>query len=143
MSASAMMAGPESSGAVVKCYRRRAANVQPGDWLPEYGAHVAVPALADPETGAWWLTLTDGRDLEFTPRGKLWLFREYAAPEWMAAAIADYRDARAAWELAREAVAIGYATEEREYAETHTAPRLAEFIRDAAAARREPERVAA
>lgn len=139
MTASQMMTGPEASGAVVKCWRRGAANIQAGDWLPEYGAHVLTAPIEDPTSNreAWWVTLSDGRDVSFTRRGKVWLYRQYAASPWVAQATEEYRDARLAWERDRENVALGYATEMREYGQERPAPRLADFLRQAAAARRE------
>jgi hypothetical protein len=151
MSAADMM--PGASGQLVKCYRRRAANVQSGDWLPEHGAHVVGPAVEDPDDGYWWVTLDSGQDVRFTPRGKVWLHRTYAAPEWMAQALDAYRHARFAWEALRESGAVvpaslagagaagtqvsAYQLEERDFRAAYPPPRLAEFIREAAAAWKE------
>lgn len=42
----------------------------------------------------------------------------------------DYYAARDAWVSAREATALGYATEEQEFAATNPAPRLRDFMRN-------------
>lgn len=144
-----MMTGP--NGAEVKCYRRGVRQVTPGDYLPDYGAHVVAPAVEDPDDGAVWVTLDDGRDIRLTTR-KVWLFRRYSAPEWMSEALDNYRAARDAREALRESgqvapvgavagaagSAIGWnQLEPSDFAAAYPAPRLADFIRDAAASRRE------
>jgi hypothetical protein len=146
-----MMRGPEQSGAVVKCFKRGARNVVAGDWLPEHDATVIVaPYVAD--DGRVWVSLDNGSDLDFTPRGKVWLYRRYSAPAWMAAAVEDYRHARHAWEALREssdpipAGAVAGASgsgvawcqlEDSDFRAAMPAPRLADHIRAAAAARRD------
>lgn len=148
MAADQMMTGP--NGEKVRCFRRAARNVQTGDYFPEYGARVVAAPLTDPETGRHWVTLEDGQDVEFTPRGKVWLFREYAAPEWMADALADYRAARDARDAMRESSApvptsVAGANgsnvscsqlEDDDFNRAFPAPRLADFIRAAADSRR-------
>ena len=147
---------PGADGAPVKVYRRAARNAIAGDWLPDYGAHVvAVYAGPDPDTGreVVWLTLSDGSDVELTRRAKVWIHRTYAAPEWVAAATSEYRDARHAWEALRESSApipagavagaagssVSYCQlEEADYRAAFPVPRLAAFLRDHAARRREP-----
>ena len=155
MAIQAMMVGPD--GADVKCFRRAARNARPGDWLPEYGARVVAEPVTDPESGRHWLTLDDGRDVEATPRGKVWLFRQYDSPAWMAEAVTAYRAARDAREALREsghvvptsvpgaagsAVAC-YQLEPGDFDAAYPAPRLADYIREAAAARRDESGVAA
>lgn len=149
MAQQAMMTGPD--GAEVSCYRRGARNVAPGDWLPEHGAHVTADPVTDPDDGGVWLTLEDGRDVRCTPRGKVWLWRRYAAPVWMADAVDAYRGARDAREALRESGALAptsvagaagssvacHQLERDDFNAAFPAPRLADFIRDAAAARRE------
>lgn len=148
VSVSAVMPGP--TGADVTCYKRSARQVQAGDWLPDYGAHTVGPAVEDPDDSAQWLTLDDGRDIRVVTR-KVWLFRRYAAPEWMGDALAAYRSARDAREALREssqpipagavAGAAGSSAawcqlEPEDFTAAYPAPRLADYIRDAAAARR-------
>lgn len=149
MAQSQTMQGP--NGDAVKCYRRGARNVAPGDWLPEHGGHVASEPVTDPDDGSVWLTLEDGRDVRVTPRGKVWLWRQYAAPVWMAEAVEAYRSARDAREALRESGQVvptsvpgtagsGVACHQLERADfdrAYPAPRLADFISEAAAARRE------
>lgn len=145
-----MMTGP--TGELVKCYRRRAANVQAGDYLPEHAAYVTGDALTDPEDGSHWVTMSTGQDVRFTPRGKVWLWRQYSAPVWMTQALEQYRDDRRAWEAGAESgriVASGavagasgaqvaaYNLEPADYRAAYPAPRLADYIREAAAAWRE------
>ena len=152
MAQHAMMSGPDASGALVKCYRRRAANVAAGDWLPDYAAHATGAPVTDPDDGSVWVSLASGEDVRFTPRGKVWLFRRYDAPAWMADALSSYRDARHAWEALRESGAVVatsalaggdganvscYQLEDDEYRAAFPPPRLADFIREAASARRD------
>lgn len=144
-----MMPGPD--GRPVKCYRRSARQVTTGDYLPEHGAHVVAPAVEDPDDGAQWVTLDDGRDIRLTTR-KVWLHRTYDAPAWMSEALTAYRSARDARDAMREssqpipagavAGAAGSSAawcqlEADDFARAYPAPRLADFIREAAAARRE------
>jgi hypothetical protein len=150
MSASQLMTGPD--GAEVRAYRRGVRQVTTGDYLPDYAAHVVAPACADPDDGSHWLTLDDGRDIRVTTR-KLWVFRRYTAPDWMADALDAYRSARDAREAARESgapipagavagangSAVGWnQLEAEDFREAWPAPRLADYIREAAAARRDP-----
>jgi hypothetical protein len=142
------MPGPH--GPDVTCYKRSARQVQAGDYLPDYGAHAIGPAMQDPDDGAMWVTLDDGRDIRITTR-KVWMFRRYTAPEWMADALANYRAARDAREAMRESGQLAPSTvagisgsdagwnqlEPAEFAAAYPAPRLADYIREAAAARRE------
>lgn len=159
MAADAMMPGPY--GAVVRCFRRSARQVRRGDWLPEYGRYALTDAVTDAD-GRHYVTLSDAPDdwsrltdddvVMFTRRGKVWLYREYAAPGWMADAVDAYRSARDAREALRESGqlvptsvpgvngsgVVMYQLERADFDAAVPAPRLADFIRDAAAARREP-----
>ena len=144
-----IMPGPD--GVPVKCYRRRAANILPGDYLPEHGAHVVTEPLTDPDDGAYWVALDDGREIRFTARGKAWLFRTYAAPAWLL-------EARDAWRAAyddgwhvrslanlrrRRCPALPIAASRvisssgTDYRRAFPAPRLADFVRETCDARRE------
>lgn len=149
MSACQDMTGPDRRP--VKCYRRSVRQVTTGDYLPDHGAHVVAPAVLDPDDGAWWITLDTGQDIRITTK-RVWLFRRYAAPEWMTDALTSYRAARDARDATREsfqpipAGAVAGAAgslaswcqlEPADFAAAYPAPRLADFIREAAAARRE------
>lgn len=150
-----MMPGPD--GHDVKCHRRAARNTRAGDWLPEHGARAVGDPLTDPETARIWLTLDTGADVEFTPRGKVWLYREYDAPAWMADAVTAYRAARDAREALRESGApvptsvagsagsgvACYQLERADFDRAYPAPRLADFIREAARAHGADREVAA
>lgn len=46
--------------------------------------------------------------------------------------VEEYRHAREAWEHMRDDVAIGYRTEEREYAEAHPGPTFKQWLKDRA-----------
>ena len=131
-------------------WRRGARNARPGDYLPEYGAHVTAEPVTDPETARVWLTLEDGRDVDLTPRGKVWIYRRYDAPAWMRDALEAYRAARDAREALREsgqlvptsvAGAAGsgvacFQLERADFDRAYPAPRFAEYVKDAAAAYR-------
>lgn len=142
-----MMMSP--AGDMVRCFRRRVANVQSGDWFPEHGAHVVGGPVVDPDDGSQWVALDDGTEVRFTARAKVWLWRRYTAPEWMTDAVDAYRAARDARDAVREssapaptsvAGASGVAwcqLEADDFTAAYPAPRLADFIRDAAAARRD------
>lgn len=152
MAADAMMPGP--AGENVRCFRRRAANVAAGDWLPDYAAYVAGDAATDPDDGSVWVALADGRDIRFTSRGKVWLFRTYDAPAWMRDALADYRTAVDVWEQGRESgrlaptsvagvagsAAAMYQLTDAEYLASVPRPRYADFVADHAARVRESDR---
>jgi hypothetical protein len=153
MTLQAIMPGP--TGVDVTAYKRSARQVRAGDWLPELGAHAITDAIADPDDGAQWVTLDDGRDVRLTTR-KVWLWRRYELADWQRDAVTAYRDARDARAAMRESsqpipagVIAGTAGAEiswcqlsdAEFAAAYPAPRLAEFLRDAADARRAPEEV--
>lgn len=159
MAADAMMPGPD--GVEVRCYRRSARQVRSGDWLPEHGRYALTDAVTDDDGRHWvtlsdtagdWSAVSDDDVVTFTRRGKVWLYRQYRAPDWMAAAVESYRAARDAREALRESgqlvptsvpgvagssVAM-YQLERADFDAAVPAPRLADFVRDAAAARREP-----
>jgi len=59
------------------------------------------------------------RDKKGRRIGRNW-WREYIVESWFCA--------HRAWWLARESVAMGYKTEEREYAEKHPQPTLKSFM---------------
>ena len=140
----------DADGTPARAYRRTARQIRAGDWLPDYSSHAVTDAVTDQEDGSHWTTLEDGRDIRFTRRGKVWLVRHYAAPEWMTSAVADWRAAYDSWRATRESGApvdariagasgslVCYAQlSDEEYRAICPAPRLASFIGDAAAARR-------
>lgn len=66
------------------------------------------------------------------PTGRHW-WREMVTDAW--------RSANAAWEAQREAVAIGYDTEEREFQEAHPRPTLGGFMRALSHGHIAPERI--
>jgi len=66
------------------------------------------------------------------PTGRHW-WREMVWDAWF--------HADQAWQLQREAVAIGYGTEEREFAEQHPRPNLGGFMRALSAGALAPERI--
>lgn len=126
-----------------------------GDYLPDYGAHAIGDALEDPDDGSVWVTLETGQDVRVTTR-KVWVHRRYAAPDWMRDALDAYRAARDAREALRESsapipagavagaagsLAAWCQLEPEDFSAAYPAPRLADFIRETCAARREPERV--
>ena len=129
--------------------------IRPGDFLPEHDAHAAGAGMVDPETGAVLVPLTSGRDVELPPLRPVRVRRDRRAPEWVQVAAEDYRHARDAWEAGRESGrpaptsvpgAAGSAAamcqlEAADYAEHVPAPRFADFLRDRAARRRDPEAV--
>lgn len=154
MAAQAMMPGPD--GNQQSCYRRSARQIRAGDWFPELERFALTDATTDQDGRHWvtltdvpgdWSRVTDDDVVEFTPRGKAWLFREYVAPAWMAHAVETYRSARDAREALREsgrlvptsvagAAGSGVAFYQLEPADFDLAvprPRLADFIRSAAA----------
>lgn len=149
------MTGPD--GVEVTAYKRSARQVTAGDYLPDYGAHAVTDATEDPDDGAQWVTLDDGRDIRITTR-RVWLYRRYTLAGWQRDAVAAYRDARDARNALRESgapipagvvagtagAAIGaYQLSDAEFSAAYPAPRLADFLRDAAAARRAPEGIPA
>jgi hypothetical protein len=148
MARDAMMPGPD--GTEVRAFYRTARQVRAGDWLPDHHAHALADALLDPDDGTVWVPLEGGRDLHLTTR-KVWLHRRYSAPAWIAEAVAAYRAARDAREALREsgdpaptgiAGASGsgvawYQLEPADFNAAYPPPRLADFLREAASARRE------
>lgn len=66
------------------------------------------------------------------PIGRHW-WRELVHEAWL---LADH-----SWQLQREAVASGYATEEREYAEVHPRPLLKDFLVHLSTGKWSPEAV--
>jgi hypothetical protein len=147
MSVPQPMPGPD--GVPVSCYSRSARQVRAGDWLPDYGGHATTDAVEDPDDGSIWWTLDDGRDIRHTRR-KVWLHRRYSLTGWQRDAVSCYRDARDARTALRESSAsvtadiagtaganVGaYQLSDAEFAAAYPAPRLADFLRDAAGARR-------
>lgn len=145
MAQSAMMSGPD--GTDVRCYRRSARQIKAGDYLPEYGAAAVADVATDDETGRHYVALATDEVVELTPRGKAWIFRTYDAPAWMSDAVSAYRDARDARDVLRESGAVVptsvpgaagsavayYQLEDSDFDAAVPRPRLADFIRDAAA----------
>jgi len=84
----------------------------------------------DPAVTTWRIALAPRP--RFSTGGRHW-WREYVTD--------CYRAADHAWWLAREAVAIGYATEMREYAETNPRPRLKDFMTQLSTGRLAPESI--
>lgn len=74
----------------------------------------------EPEVLTWMAIMAPRPQARVSAPGHHW-WREYVTEEWRAA----YQ----AWWLHREEVAIGYATEMREFEAEHPAPRLADFMR--------------
>jgi hypothetical protein len=147
---------PGADGADVTAYKRTARQIRAGDYLPDYGGHALTDAVTDPDDGAVWITLDDGRDIRVTVR-KVWMHRRYALADWQRDAVQAFRDAVHARNALRESgtiVAAGavagtagadvacYQLSDEEFRMAYPAPRLAEFLRDAAAARRAPEVIA-
>lgn len=81
----------------------------------------------DPSVLAWMQALAPRPRAEKV--GHHW-WREFVTDAW--------RSADHAWHLAREAEAIGYATEEAEFAERHPRPRLADFMAHLSGGRMDP-----
>lgn len=144
-----MMPGPD--GSPVRAFRRGVRQIRAGDYLPEHGAHALTDAVEDPDDASVWLTLDNGQDVQLTTR-KAWIHRRYALDGWQRDAVTAYRDARHAWEALRESgdpipagVVAGtaganvgaYQLTDEEFARAYPAPRFADFLRDAAGARRE------
>lgn len=143
---------PGPTGRDVTAYKRSARQVTAGDYLPEYGAHAITDAMPDPDGGVW-VTLEDGRDIRITVR-KVWLYRTYALADWQRDAVRAYRDARDARYALRESGApvpagivagAGSASvayfqlSDDDFRRVCPAPRLSDFLRAAADARRAPE----
>lgn len=85
----------------------------------------------DPAVTAWRLALAPRPRV--APTGRHW-WREYVVDAW--------RSADHAWWLRREAEAIGYATEMREFAELNPRPQLRDFMRHLSAGRTDPYLIA-
>lgn len=114
------------------------------------GGVIAGDPLIDPETGSVWVTVRrDGEDLSdvaLDPRVPVEYERPRIAPAWVRDAAASYRDARDAWESAREsdrvvpstvpgtagAACAMYQLDDATYREHVPPPRYADFLRDAA-----------
>lgn len=84
----------------------------------------------EPAVLTWMIALAPRPRPE--PIGRHW-WRELVVDAW---SCADQ-----AWHDEREAVAMGYATEEREFAEARPRPRLADFMRHLSAGTWSPEAV--
>jgi len=74
----------------------------------------------EPEVLTWMIALSGDRRPRHEPLGHHW-WREMVTDAW--------RCADEAWRARCEAVAIGYATEEREFAHAHPRPTLGGFMR--------------
>lgn len=83
---------------------------------------------ADPAVLTWSAALAPRPRVE--PVGRHW-WREWVTDAW--------RSADHAWWLAREATALGYDTEEREFAAEHPRPRLSDFMRHLSTGQVAPE----
>lgn len=84
----------------------------------------------EPAVLTWMIALAPRPRPE--PSGRHW-WREMVTDAW--------RCADHAWQLQREAVAIGYATEEREFADHHPRPTLAGFMHALSSGQMSPERI--
>lgn len=133
---------------------RAVGTVRDGDILPT--GVVAGDPVTDPDTGRVWVTVRDAAgelvDHEYGPADELDVIRPRRAPAWVAAAAADYRDARDAWAAGRESslpaptsvpgVAGSSASmmqlTDDEYAAAFPRPRYADFVREHAARIRVP-----
>lgn len=84
----------------------------------------------EPEVLTWAIALAPRPRPE--PVGSHW---------WRALVVEAWQAADEAWHRDRETVAIGYDTEEREYAEHHPRPRLGDFMRHLSSGHWSPEAV--
>lgn len=84
----------------------------------------------DPSVITWRIALAPRP--RYTTGGRHW-WRDYVVDAW--------RSADHAWWLQREAVAIGYETEGREYAEQNPRPRLKDFLQQLSTGRLAPETI--
>lgn len=84
----------------------------------------------EPAVLTWMIALAPRPRVE--PTGRHW-WREMVWDAW--------HSADQAWQAQREAVAIGYATEEREFAEAHPRPNLGGFMRALSSGALAPERI--
>jgi len=127
--------------------------IRTGDYLPEHDAHAAGAGMVDPETGSVLVPLSTGADVALPALVPVTVRRDKRAPEWVQTAAADYRSARDAWEAGRESgrpaptsvpgiagssVAMCQ-LEPADYAAHVPAPRFADFLREHAARRRDPD----
>lgn len=80
---------------------RTVSSLKDGDMLTGHGRVTGDP-VTDPDTGRAWVTVTgpDGSvtDLDLHPATPCDYTRTRKAPAWVAAAAAEYRDARDAWQ---------------------------------------------
>lgn len=86
--------------------------------------------MEDPAVITWRIALAPRP--RHVPVGRHW-WRELVVESW--------RAAHHAWWLQREATALGYRTEQREYDDLHPAPRLADFMVAMSTGQIAPERV--
>lgn len=84
----------------------------------------------DPAVTAWRIALAP-RPRRAAPTGRHW---------WRELVTDAYSCAREAWEQERELIALGYATEEAEYARDRPAPRLRDFMVHLSTGALSPER---
>ena len=108
-----------------------------GDYIPAHEARVTCAPVLDPETGRVWVTLSDGQDVAYGVLEPVTYVRKREAPAWVREVHETYLAARVQWELDREADSNGWATEMREFAQAHPAPRYADHVRAYWDARRE------
>ncbi len=137
------MPGPD--GTPVRTFYRTVGQIRPGDWLPDFQAHTVTEPVTDPDDGTVWLTLDTGEDVNLRRR-KAWVHRVYDCPEWVRDAVDTYRHARAAWDALRESSTpvpstvpgadsgtVCYQLEDSDYRRAFPVPRLADYLREAAA----------
>lgn len=131
------------------------AAIREGDYLDDLGGTATGPAVRDPETGTYWLTIrvqrtgsaadeyetrdTAERDVELLPGTPVKFTRKRTPPPWLQAALDEYQHARWAWEQARDEASMGYAAERAEFIRDNPWPRLSDFIKEHAERMREPE----
>lgn len=88
----------------------------------------------EPAVLTWMIALAGDRRPRREPTGRHW---------WRELVTDTFRCADEAWQARREAVAIGYATEEREFAQQHPRPTLGAAMVALATGAHAPERGAA
>jgi hypothetical protein len=73
-----------------------------GDYLPDYGASALAASVWDETSRRHIVALDDGRDVDLTRRGRVWIVRDYRGKSWLSAASAAYRAECVARDMLRE-----------------------------------------